>query len=40
MTSHVTILARSLSTPLIIADDTVLLELPDTTVLLLDAGHG
>jgi len=40
VTSHVTILARSLSIPLIIADDPVFLDLPDTTRLLLDAGQG
>ncbi len=40
VTSHVTILARSLSIPLIIADDTGLLDLPDNTRLLLDAGQG
>ncbi|WP_321495458.1 phosphoenolpyruvate--protein phosphotransferase [uncultured Desulfobacter sp.] len=40
VTSHVAILARSLSIPLIIADDPVFLDLPDTTRLLLDAGQG
>ncbi|MGM0656741.1 MAG: phosphoenolpyruvate--protein phosphotransferase [Thermodesulfobacteriota bacterium] len=40
ITSHVTILARSLSIPLIIADDPVFLDLPDTTRLLLDSGQG
>ncbi|WP_020588035.1 phosphoenolpyruvate--protein phosphotransferase [Desulfobacter curvatus] len=40
VTSHVTILARSLSIPLIIADDPVFIDLPDTTRLLLDAGQG
>ncbi|MDQ1269443.1 MAG: phosphotransferase system, enzyme PtsP, partial [Thermodesulfobacteriota bacterium] len=40
VTSHVTILARSLSIPLIIADDPVFLDLPNTTRLLLDAGQG
>lgn len=40
VTSHVTILARSLSIPLIIADDPVFIDLPDNTRLLLDAGQG
>lgn len=40
VTSHVTILARSLSIPMIIADDPVFIDLPDTTRLLLDAGQG
>ncbi len=37
VTSHVTILARSLGIPLIIADDPALLDLPNSTRLLLDA---
>nr|WP_321403983.1 phosphoenolpyruvate--protein phosphotransferase [uncultured Desulfobacter sp.] len=40
VTAHVTILARSLSIPLIIADDPVFIDLPDTTQLLLDAAQG
>ncbi|WDP87614.1 MAG: phosphoenolpyruvate--protein phosphotransferase [Desulfobacter sp.] len=40
VTSHVTILSRSLGIPLIIADDPRLLDLPETTRLLLDAGQG
>ncbi|HCY87588.1 MAG TPA: phosphoenolpyruvate--protein phosphotransferase [Desulfobacteraceae bacterium] len=39
-TSHVTILSRSLDIPLIIADDPVLLQLPETTRLLMDTGQG
>ncbi len=39
-TSHVTILARSLQVPLIIADDPRLLNLPYETILLLDATQG
>ena len=37
VTSHVTILSRSLQIPLIIADDPRLLNLPLDTILLLDA---
>ncbi|MEH0018356.1 MAG: phosphoenolpyruvate--protein phosphotransferase [Desulfobacter sp.] len=40
VTSHVTILARSLDLPLIIADDPVLLDLPDDTTLLMDTAQG
>ncbi len=40
MTSHVNILARSLDIPLIMADDSALLDLPATTRLLMDTGQG
>ena len=40
VTSHVTILSRSLQIPLIIADDPRLLNLPQETILLVDATQG
>lgn len=40
VTSHVSILSRSLQIPLIIADDPRLLNLPLETILLLDAAQG
>ena len=39
-TSHVTILARSLHLPIIIAEDTKLLALPDQTTILMDGELG
>jgi len=40
ITSHVTILSRSLGLPLIITDDTRLMDLPSDTRLLLDGSQG
>ena len=40
MTSHVAILARSLGIPLILSDDPLLTDLPQTTRLLMDTGQG
>ncbi|THB79192.1 MAG: phosphoenolpyruvate--protein phosphotransferase [Desulfobacteraceae bacterium] len=40
VTSHVTILARSLQLPLIITEDTRLLNLPEKTLVLIDADQG
>ncbi|MCE5327314.1 MAG: phosphoenolpyruvate--protein phosphotransferase [Planctomycetaceae bacterium] len=40
VTSHVSILARSLHVPMVIADDPTLLELPEGTPVLLDADIG
>lgn len=40
VTSHVTIISRSLQIPLIIADREELLELPDQTPILIDAEEG
>ncbi|MBD3347212.1 MAG: phosphoenolpyruvate--protein phosphotransferase [Chitinivibrionales bacterium] len=39
-TSHMSILSRSLKIPLIICDEPGLLDMPDNTLLLLDAGVG
>ncbi len=40
VTSHISILARSLSMPMVIADEFELLELPDGTPILIDAEIG
>ncbi len=40
VTSHVSILARSLNLPMVICEESELLSLPDSTEILLDASHG
>lgn len=40
VTSHIAVLARSLQIPVVIADESDLLHVPDNTPLIIDATHG
>jgi phosphotransferase system, enzyme I, PtsP len=40
VTSHISVLARSLQIPLVIADDQKFLQIPNNTPIILDATHG